>query len=58
MAPGETHTARFVAQTPGTWYYWGRADYGPYVDPLGSGRDAALAGAFIADSANVKVDLA
>lgn len=46
VAAGETHAFEFRATTPGSYYYWARADGSP---PLGSGHDGQLAGALVID---------
>jgi FtsP/CotA-like multicopper oxidase with cupredoxin domain len=49
IAPGATREVRFRAETPGTYYYWGRT----VGDRAGMGRteDGQLSGALIVDSA-------
>jgi FtsP/CotA-like multicopper oxidase with cupredoxin domain len=49
VAPGATHVAQFVADVPGTFYYWGRTETVPPAGLPGRGRDASMFGAFIID---------
>lgn len=54
VGPGERHTWRFEATTPGTYYYWGRTDPLPAYPGPGRGRDATLLGALIIDSVGTR----
>jgi FtsP/CotA-like multicopper oxidase with cupredoxin domain len=51
LAPGETREARFRADLPGTYFYFGRTEPLPVVPGPGMQVDAGLFGAFIVDSA-------
>src|SRR5688572_26854644 len=54
IAPGATQELRFVADAPGTHFYYGRTESFPPTPGPGNGPDAGLVGAFIVDSAGAR----
>jgi FtsP/CotA-like multicopper oxidase with cupredoxin domain len=54
IAPGATQELRFVANAPGTHFYYGRTEAFPPQPGPGNGPDAGLLGAFIVDSSGAR----
>jgi FtsP/CotA-like multicopper oxidase with cupredoxin domain len=52
IEPGEVREIRFLAATPGTFYYWGATGAATTLAQR-SGRDSQLSGAFIVEPRNV-----
>lgn len=52
IEPGEVREIRFLAATPGTFYYWGATGAATTLTQR-SGRDSQLSGAFIVEPRNV-----
>jgi len=52
VPPGETREIRFLAGSPGTYYYWAATDAASPM-PQRTGRDSQLSGAFIVEPRGV-----
>jgi len=56
LAPGERREIRFVAGTPGTYFYWADTRKTNYPPPIRLEEDTELAGAFIVDARGTTLD--
>ena len=54
IAPGETQELRFVADAPGTHFYYARTESFPPQPGPGNGADGGLVGGFVVDSAGAR----